>query len=158
MKKLLVTLLFVLALVTPFHAQAQDEAPGSQSQFVAAINTGGYGCGVYVLPTIACNPVSTSIGGWFGLFVNTQTSTGYISFTSVADLGQATITSVVTTSGSQTKIKQLTVTFKGNTNDGDGGTYTGTGVFTFAYYGTNGNKQNSLILSLTSGTLTIKYN
>jgi hypothetical protein len=135
------------------HAQ-QDEAPGAKSQITASIPTGGFSCGRASYP-LYCYGIPASVGGSFWLDAYTSTQQGFIAFNQVADLGQATITSSSTSTNNIGLVTQLMVTFRGSTNDGDGGTYIGTGTFTFSYYKTS---RGFYVQVLQSGTVNITYN
>jgi len=142
-----------------------DETPGQQSQILASVPTGGYSCGRASYP-LNCYGITANIGGtfWVDIYTNAYpTPTGFIYFFGVADLGQATITGATTTKNSLGQVTNVVVTFTGNTNDGDNGTYSGTGNFTFTQYKMSGGSGRGggypgYIQILTAGSLTITYN
>src|SRR5258708_34912750 len=153
------TVLALLALAAIFTvpAHAQDEAPGSQSQIVAAIPAGGFSCGRASYP-LYCYGIPANIGRTFWLDSYWQAGNGFIAFNGVADLGQATITSSqVTSRNASNEVTGLTVQFHGSTNAGDGGTYIGSGTFTFSYYHCT-SRYCGDVMVLQSGSMTITYN
>lgn len=162
LKGILIGLALSMAMVVG--AKAQDEVPGSQSQIIAAVPTGGFHCGRATYP-LDCYGVPANIGGTFWLTLQYKASpspTGFIAFNGVADLGMATITSAVVTTDAKGNVMSADVTFKGMTNDGDGDSYTGTGHFTFSYYKSasgsgRGGGYPGMIMLMQSGTLTIQY-
>ena len=183
-----ITLALVLVLLTciPSHLQGQgqgqgqgqakkqppppppppppDETPGQLATIVAGVPTGGFSCGRLSYP-LYCYGIPASVGGTFWLDVSynpTPPPSGFVSFTNVADLGQGTITDALfTTDGTTGQINWMHIFFNGSTNDGDNGTYTGEGYFTFSYYWANGGggKGNTgyYVQILQSGTLIITY-
>jgi hypothetical protein len=165
MKRLSAVALIMAFLAVPMAATPADEIPGQQSQIVASVPIGGYSCGRQSYPT-NCYGIPANVGGtfWLDAYTNAYPSpTGFIAFFGVADLDQATITNATTVKNSLGQVTQLAVVFKGNTNDGDGGTYSGSAVFTFSYYkmsggGGRGNGYPGYVQILTNGSLTITYN
>lgn len=164
MRKAAAFALTVLALALTPHAHAQDETPGQQSQIAASVPTAGYSCGRNSYP-LNCSGIPANVGGtfWLDVYYNNSPATGFILFNGVADLGQATITSATTTKDSLGHVMQLSVTFQGTTNDGDNGTFAGTGTFNFTFYKTSGGSGRGggypgYIMILTSGTLVLTYN
>src|SRR5260370_30309676 len=147
-------LALALSMIVP-QAHAQDEIPGTQSTIVASIPFGGYSCGLNSYP-LYCYGVPVNVGGTFWLDAYYNTGSGFILFNSVADLGQGTITSAAATTNSLGQVTRLTVTFGGSTNDGDGGTYTGTRTFTFSYYKCS-SSYCCHIQVLQRGTISIQY-
>jgi hypothetical protein len=135
----------ILGMVSPAVGRAQDEKPGQVLQF--RVNAGsGYNCG-HVSAPLYCYGIPVNIGpsgGGNGTFwLDTHVSgyyagTGFVLFNGVADLGQATVTSNHPTLNSAGQVTTLVVNFKGSTNDGDNGTYTGTMTLTFSYYYASG--------------------
>ena len=111
------------------------------------INVGsGYNCGRYTTP-LYCYGIPVSIGTgssgngtfWLDTYVTGYNAgTGFVLFNGVADLGQGTITSNIPTTNSSGQVTKLVVDFKGLTNDGDGGTYSGTMTLAFSYYYSSG--------------------
>ncbi len=162
MRKAAAFALTVLALALTPHAHAQDETPGQQSQIAASVPTAGYSRNSYPLN---CSGIPANVGGtfWLDAYYNNSPATGFILFNGVADLGQASITSATTTKDSLGHVTQLSVTFQGTTNDGDNGTFAGTGTFNFTFYKTSGGSGRGggypgYIMILTSGTVVITYN
>ena len=158
---------FVMALALSLFAasgHAQDEAPGSQSVITASVPTGGFSCGRASYPAY-CYGVP-ALGGtfWLDVYYNAYPQpNGFIAFNNVADLGMASVTGATVVKNSLGLVTELDVTFNGTTNDGDSGTYTGTGKFTFSYYKMSsgsgrGGGYPGYVQILTSGTLTITYN
>jgi len=140
-----------------------DEVPGSQSQIIAGVATGGFSCGRETYP-LYCYGIPANVGGTFWLDVSynaTPSQTGFVSFNSVLDLGQGTITGATFTTNSLGQITQMDIVFNGTTNDGDNGAYTGTGSFTFSYvYSSGGGGKGNLggyVQLLQTGSLTITY-
>jgi len=165
--KLPVTAL-AIAFLFCLPAHSQDEAPGSQLQISVPIPTGGYGCG-RATNYFYCNGVPSSIGGSFWIdttfsITSGQTAAHFIEFDGVADLGQATVTSSTVTYTTvfqkYQEVDTMDITFTGQTID-DGGTYTGTGHFTFAYtYGSCSGRGCGIPIArwIQSASLTITYN
>jgi hypothetical protein len=160
-----IALALVLALICciPAHSQAPDEVPGTQSQIIASVPTGGFSCGRASYP-LYCYGIPTNVGGsfWLDVQYNAYPSpTGFIAFNQVVDLGQGTITGATMTKNSSGQITNMSITFTGGTNDGDGGTYSGTGTFAFTYYHVAGGggrgSSGYYVQVLQSGTLTITY-
>ena len=137
-------------------ANAQEELSNAQSTITVAVPTGGFSCGRSSYP-LYCYGVPANIGGTFWLDAYYGAQNGFILFNNMADLGQATITSSSVIKNAGGFVTQLTVGFNGYTNDGDGDTYAGTGVFTFSYYKCS-SKYCGYIALMQSGTLTITYN
>jgi len=164
---LMVTL--VLGMASQAVGQAQDETPGQALAFQANVGT-GYNCGRVSSP-LYCYGIPVNIGtdsagnGTFWLDTYTtgyKAGTGFVLFNGVADLGQGTVTSNVPTTNASGQITKLVVNFKGSTNDGDNGTYTGTMTLTFTYYysaggGGKGGAGSGWRFVCTSGDVTITY-
>ena len=158
----------ILILFSGVMAHAQNDAPGTQLQITVPIPTGGYGCGRAV-NYLYCYGVPSSIGGSFWIdttfsITSGQAAAHFIEFNGVADLGQAMVTSSVVTYTTFQKYQEaatMDITFTGQTADGDGGTFTGTGHFEFSYYygGCSGRGCGIPIVRVVQvGTLTITYN
>ncbi len=142
---------------------------------VLTINTSsGFVCGRASYPEY-CYNVPSSVGGedgqpgkfWMDVYYNAYpTPNGFIQFNNVADLQQASITAATVMKGtfqrglqSYPVITSMDVMFHGNTNEG--GTYTGTGHFTFSYYYGSCSGRGCgvpLVQLIQTGTLTITYN
>jgi hypothetical protein len=143
-------------------AKAQDEAPASQSTILANVGN-GQACGKASYPEY-CYGVPTNQGGTFWLdayyngYNNNGVVSGFILFNGVADLqGSATITTASTVKNSQGLVTSLTIGFNGTTAD-DGGTYTGTAIFTFTYYKGGYGRNYGYYQTMTGGTVVITYN
>ena len=164
MKKLSAVALIWVFLAVPLAATPGDETSGQQSQIVASVPTGGFSCGRASYP-IYCTNIPANIGGTFWLDVYTNAypePKGFILFSGVADLGQASITGATVTKNSLGQVTTLVVTFNGATNDGDNDSYSGSATFAFSYYKMSGGSGRGggypgYILILNSGSLAIKY-
>jgi hypothetical protein len=148
---------------------AQDELPGQTLQFQTTVGA-GYSCGIVSSP-LYCYGIPVNIGTgsgsngtfWLDTFVTGyKAGQGFVLFSGVADLGEATVTGNVPTTNSSGQVTQLVVSFAGTTNDGDGGTYTGTMTLTFSYYysrggGGRGGGGAGWHFLCTGGTVNITY-
>jgi hypothetical protein len=159
--------LFLLVLVLALGAiplKAQDETPGSQSTITASIASGGFSCGRASYPAY-CYGVP-ALGGtfWLDVYYNAYPhANGFIAFNNVADLGYSTVVAASVVKDASGLVTELDVSFAGVTNDGDNGTYSGTGKFVFSYYKMSsgsgrGGGYPGYVQILQSATLTINYN
>ena len=103
----------------------------------------GYSCGRVNSP-LYCYGIPVTVNGqpsgsfWLDTYTQgTNAGSGFIVWNNVADLAEANIKSVSTTGGTSMP-SQVVITFSGDTNDGDGGSYTGTLTLNFTYYYSSG--------------------
>jgi hypothetical protein len=167
MKRLL-ALAVLFSALSVSASYARDEVPGRTRQIAVAIPAGGFNCGRDSWP-LYCYGIPFKVGGTAWLYDRypgvpglSGDGTGFILFTGVLDLGEATITSAVPVLNSQNFLTSITVTFNGSTNDGDGDTYSGTGTFTFTYVyeqggGGKGGGSSGYYQFMQSGKLSITY-
>ena len=159
------------------HAVCQaDETPG-QSLTIQTNVGSGYNCGRVSSP-LYCYGIPVTINGvpagtfWLDTYVNgTNTGTGFVYWYNVADLAEASITNNAPSYGSVSSnghtisnaVTSLVVDFKGGTNDGDNGSYTGSMKLTFTYYyssggGGRGGAGAGWRFICTGGSVSITYN
>jgi hypothetical protein len=146
--------------------------------FTMQANVGsGFNCGRVSSP-LYCYGVPVTINGvpsgtfWLDTYVTgSSAGTGFVYWYGIADLAEATVTGNTPTFGTATSngrtisnaITSLAVTFRGGTNDGDTGTYTGTMNLTFTYYyssggGGRGGAGAGWRFICTGGSVQINYN
>lgn len=149
------------------YSQQADEKNGQLLPIQFNVGPAGFGCGHDSSP-FYCYGIPVAVNGvasgtfWVDTYLTGYNAgTGFILWNNVADLGQATIThnSFTGTAGFPPTV---TVTFSGDTNDGDGGTYTGTMTLNLTYYyssggGGRGGGGGGWHFSCTGGTISIKY-
>jgi hypothetical protein len=166
----IIALALVLCVLCQAVGRAQDEAPGQALQFQTNVGT-GHNCGDVSSP-LYCYGIPVNIGTgsggngtfWLDTYVTGyKTGTGFVLFNGVADLGEGIVTSNVPTLNSAGQVASLVVNFKGSTNDGDNGTYTGTMNLSFSYYYTRvgsgrGGGGVGWHFVCTGGTVKITYN
>lgn len=149
------------------YAQKHDEKPGQSLTIQTNVGT-GYFCGPASSP-LYCYGIPVTINGrpsgtfWLDTYISGYNAgTGFIVWNSVADLGEAHVTGVSTVGGT-TMPSQITVTFSGDTNDGDSGSYTGSMTLNFTYYyysggaGKGGGGAGEKFIC-TGGTISVTYN
>jgi len=121
--------------------------------FTIQTNVGsGYSCGRVSSP-LYCYGVPVTINGvpsgtfWLDTYVvGSNAGSGFVYWYGVSDLAEATVTGNTPTYGTVTSnghtatnaITSLRVSFRGGTNDGDNGSYSGTMTLTFTYYYSSG--------------------
>jgi uncharacterized membrane protein YgcG len=99
---------------------------------------------------------------WLDTYLSgANAGTGFIVWYGVADLAEAHVTGVSTDGTSMPS--EVTVTFSGDTNDGDGGSYTGSMTLDFTYYyssggGGIGGGGAGYRFICTGGTISVTYN
>jgi hypothetical protein len=132
------------------YSQTGDETSGQTLQIQTNVGS-GFNCGFATSP-LYCYGIPVAIGGVPGgtFWLDTYTSgyyagKGFIVWNGVADLAEATVTgntptyAQFTSAGrTATAISQLVVNFGGQTNENDGGGYSGTMTLTFSYYYSSG--------------------
>ena len=160
MKRTLIAALLFALVLTASPLRAQDETPGQQTLSTASVPANGFNCGRTSYP-LYCSGIPFDDGGtvWLDSYWNSLSPlTGFLYFfNSGDDLGYAPITSAVVTKDALYRPIQLDVTFAGQTNEADGGTFTGTAKFTFRYDKCTAKYCGTLTV-LTSATRTITYN
>lgn len=158
------------------YAQKADEKKGQSLPVETNVGTQGYNCGPASSP-LYCYGVPVLVNGqpggsfWLDTYVSGANSgTGFIVWNNVADLAEANISSNSTVNGTFTSNgltlvapSSVTVNFAGDTNDGDGGSYTGTMTLDFTYYyssggGGVGGGGAGWRFICTGGTVSVKYN
>ena len=124
------------------YSQTPDERSG-QTLAIAPNVGSGYNCGRVSSP-LYCYGVPVTINGvpsgtfWLDTYLTGYNAgSGFIVWNGVADLAEATVKGVTTVGGTSIP-SQVTVTFSGDTNEGDGGSYTGTMTLNFTYYYSSG--------------------
>jgi hypothetical protein len=132
------------------YSQTGDETPGQLIQIQTSVGS-GFNCG-FVRNPLYCYGIPVTIGGVpsGSFWLDTYTSgyyagTGFILWNGVTDLAEATVTGNTPTFATFTSdgrtvngISQLAVHFGGQTNDNDGGSYSGTMTLSFSYYYSSG--------------------
>jgi len=156
----------VLGLISPAMGHAQETEGGT---FQLNVGTGYY-CGRASTPLYCYGiPVNlgseTGSGGNGSFWIDTYVSgynkgSGFLLFTGVADLGQATITGNTPTVNPSGQVTALTVVFNGTSNEGEA--YTGKMTLTFSYYtarggGGKGGGSAGLYFICTGGSVQITY-
>jgi hypothetical protein len=125
--------------------QAQVEGAGQLLNIETNVGT-GYNCGRASSP-LYCYGIPVNMGSgssgnstlWLDTYVTgPDIGTGFVLFNGVADLGEGHVTSNVASTNASGQVTKLVVNFKGSTNDGDNGTYTGTMTLTSSYYYSSG--------------------
>lgn len=142
-----------LGCCVPRHAvcQTPDESHGQLLTIQTNVGS-GYNCGRVSSP-LYCYGIPVTINGvpsgtfWLDTYVGgSNAGSGFVYWNNVADLAEATVTGNTPTYGSVTSngrtisnaVTSLVVDFSGDTNDGDGGSYTGSMTLTFSYYYSSG--------------------
>jgi hypothetical protein len=164
------------ALTQPFcYSQKADEKKGQSLPIETNVGSQGYSCGFASSP-LYCYGIPVNVNGqpggsfWVDTYLTgANAGTGFIVWTNVADLAEANISSNSYTNGTFTS-NGLTITapasmtaiFSGDTNDGDGGSYTGTMTLDFTYYyssggGGIGGGGAGWRFTCIGGTISIKY-
>jgi hypothetical protein len=127
----------------------------------------GYNCGRVSSP-LYCYGIPVAINGhpsgtiWLDTYLSgSNAGTGFVVWYGVADLAEAHVTGVSTVGGTSTP-SQVTVNFSGDTNDGDGGSYSGSMTLNFTYYyssggGGRGGGGAGYRFICTGGALSVKY-
>ena len=163
-----------LALCALNHAVCQDV----DQNFSMQANVGsGFNCGRVSSP-LYCYGIPVAINGapsgtfWLDTYVSgSNAGTGFVYWSSVADLAEASVTGNTPTYGSVTNnghtisnaVTSLVVNFRGGTNDGDNGSYSGTMTLNFTYYyssggGGRGGAGAGWRFICTGGSVKITYN
>jgi hypothetical protein len=149
------------------YSQKADEKKGQSLPIQFNIGPAGFSCGNDSTP-FYCYGIPVAVNGaasgtfWVDTYLTGYNAgTGFILWNNVADLGQATITHTTFT-GTAAFPPTVTVTFSGDTNDGDGGTYAGTMTLSLTYYyssggGGKGGGGAGWYFYCTGGTISIKY-
>jgi hypothetical protein len=124
------------------YSQTADEKSGQSMPMQTNVGS-GYNCGRVSSP-LYCYGIPVAINGqpsgtfWLDTYLTgTNAGHGFIVWNGVADLGEAHVTGISTIGGTSMP-SQVTVTFSGDTNDGDGGSYHGTLTLNFTYYYSSG--------------------
>ena len=138
-----------LGLSTLSYAVCQDV----DQPFTVQTNVGsGYNCGRVSSP-LYCYGIPVTINGvpsgtfWLDTYVSgSNAGSGFVYWYSVADLAEGTVTGNAPTYGTVSSnghtisnaVTSLAVNFRGGTNDGDNGSYSGTMTLSFRYYYSSG--------------------
>jgi len=180
MKLLRFAALASILCMLPTLVLAQDEVPGQQLPITLNVGQGGFNCGRDSSP-LYCYGIPVAINGqpsgtfWIDTYLTGYNAgTGFIVWNNVADLDEAHVTGdsetyatfTGTNNGRPVSISApatVVTTFSGDTNDGDGGSYSGSMSLNFTYYyssggGGRGGAAAGWRLICTGGTISIKYN
>ncbi len=148
------------------YSQTADETPGQLLSIKTNVGA-GYNCGRVSSP-LYCYGIPVAINGqpsgtiWLDTYLSgSNAGSGFVVWYGVADLAEAHVTGITTVGGTSMP-SQVTVKFSGDTNDGDGGSYSGSLTLNFTYYyssggGGRGGGGAGYRFICTGGTISVKY-